>query len=192
MRKIGYARVSPPIQNLDRQIAALRKEGCDVIFREKASGKDILNRPQLERAIDELGTGDILVVAEWDRATRSMLDGVGLIERIHKAGCAAPCARQASLGPNDTDRPRLHCILERFGGGRTAKDRQPCKRRQEGRKGPWSAVRSQAEARWSPTTGSAAPSSIGRERTVCGKDLPRSPRNSVEAANLQVNAAESH
>ncbi len=87
MKRIGYARVSTPAQNLDRQIAALRSEGCDQIFREKASGKDIRNRPQLEKAIDELGTGDILVVAEWDRATRSMPDGVHIIERIHKRGC---------------------------------------------------------------------------------------------------------
>ena len=87
MRKIGYARVSSAGQNLDRQIAALRAEGCDEIFREKASGKDIRNRPQLERAIDQLGTGDVLVVAEWNRATRSMMDGVAIIERINKRGC---------------------------------------------------------------------------------------------------------
>jgi DNA invertase Pin-like site-specific DNA recombinase len=87
MRKIGYARVSTSSQNLDRQIAALRVAGCDVIFREKASGKDTKGRPQLEKAIDELGTGDVLVVAEWDRATRSMLDGVAIIERIHARGC---------------------------------------------------------------------------------------------------------
>jgi len=86
MRKIGYARVSTPTQSLDRQIGALRAERCDEIFREKASGKDIRNRPQLEKAIDELGTGDILVVAEWDRATRSMMDGVHIIERINKRG----------------------------------------------------------------------------------------------------------
>ena len=63
MRKIGYARVSTPTQNLDRQIGALRAERCDKIFREKASGKDIKNRPQLEKAIDELGKGDVLVRA---------------------------------------------------------------------------------------------------------------------------------
>ena len=39
MRKIGYARVCTTSQNVDRQIAALRAEGCDDIFREKASGK---------------------------------------------------------------------------------------------------------------------------------------------------------
>jgi DNA invertase Pin-like site-specific DNA recombinase len=86
MRKIGYARVSAPHQNLDRQIGALRGERCTRIYREKASGKEIKNRPQLEKAIDALGKGDILIVAEWDRATRSMLDGVHIIERIHARG----------------------------------------------------------------------------------------------------------
>ena len=86
MRKIGYCRVSSAHQNLDRQLGALRAERVDVIFREKASGKSVKNRPELEKAIDELGTGDVLVVAEWDRATRSMFDGIGLIERIAKRG----------------------------------------------------------------------------------------------------------
>ena len=86
MRKIGYARVSSTHQNLDRQIAALRAERCDVIFREKASGKNIKNRPELEKAIDELGAGDVLILAEWDRGTRSMFDGINLIERINTRG----------------------------------------------------------------------------------------------------------
>jgi DNA invertase Pin-like site-specific DNA recombinase len=86
MRKIGYARVSTSSQNLDRQIAALRSAGVEEIYWEKASGKDTKGRPQLEKAIDALGTGDVLVAAEWDRATRSMLDGVAIIERIHARG----------------------------------------------------------------------------------------------------------
>jgi DNA invertase Pin-like site-specific DNA recombinase len=86
MRKIGYARVSTPGQNLERQLGALRSEGCAQIFREKASGKDTRARPQLEKAIDALGTKDILVVAEWDRATRSMMDGIHILERVHQRG----------------------------------------------------------------------------------------------------------
>lgn len=82
MRKIGYARVSSASQSLDRQIAALRTEGCVAIYREKASGKAIKNWPQLERAIDELGIGDVLVLAEWDRCTRSMDDGIAIIKRV--------------------------------------------------------------------------------------------------------------
>jgi DNA invertase Pin-like site-specific DNA recombinase len=86
MRKIGYARVSSQGQNLDRQIGALRAEGVDAIYREKASGKSTRGRPELEKAIDALGTGDVLVVAEWDRATRSMMDGITIIQRVASRG----------------------------------------------------------------------------------------------------------
>lgn len=84
--KIGYARVSTTDQNLDRQIAALRAVGCDEIFREKVSGKALKNRPALNKAIDALGTDFILVVAEWDRVTRSMQDGLNIIQRIADRG----------------------------------------------------------------------------------------------------------
>ncbi len=80
--RIGYCRVSTNTQNLDRQVAALRSEGCDKIYREKASGKSFKGRPQLDKAIDALGTDDILVVAEWDRATRSMQDGLNIMQRV--------------------------------------------------------------------------------------------------------------
>jgi DNA invertase Pin-like site-specific DNA recombinase len=83
---IGYARVSTQSQNLDRQIAALNAAGCGRIFAEKASGKSIHNRPELERAISALPTGGTLVIAEWDRATRSMLDGIAILTRIYQMG----------------------------------------------------------------------------------------------------------
>lgn len=86
MLKIGYARVSSHDQNLDRQIAALRAEDCAKIYREKASGKDMRNRPQLAKAIDALPTKDVLVLAEWDRATRSLMDGIAIMKRVHKRG----------------------------------------------------------------------------------------------------------
>jgi len=82
--KIGYARVSDPSQNLDRQLAALRAEGCERIFADKATGKTVLGRPQLEKAIDALGTDFVFVVAEWDRATRSYEDGLSIVTRIAK------------------------------------------------------------------------------------------------------------
>jgi DNA invertase Pin-like site-specific DNA recombinase len=84
MQKIGYARVSSLDQNLDRQIAALRAEGCEKIYREKASGKDMRNRPELAKAIDALPTKGVLVLAEWDRATRSLMDGIAIMEKVHK------------------------------------------------------------------------------------------------------------
>ena len=45
-------------------------------------------RPQLERAIDALGTGDVLVLSEWDRCTRSMIDGINIMQRVAARGAA--------------------------------------------------------------------------------------------------------
>lgn len=42
----------------------------------------------MERAIDALGTTDVVVVAEWDRATRSMMDGMTIMQRIAARGSA--------------------------------------------------------------------------------------------------------
>jgi len=86
MRKIGYARVSTSTKSLDRQIGALRAERCHEVYREKASGRATKGRPQLEKAIDAL---DVLVVAEWDRATRSMMDGVPIVALRRVARCSA-------------------------------------------------------------------------------------------------------
>jgi len=69
-------------------LAALRAEGVDTIYRAKASGKSVKNRPELEKAIDQPGTGDVLVLSEWDRCTRSMTDGIAIIERVHKRGAS--------------------------------------------------------------------------------------------------------
>lgn len=86
--QIGYARVSTQTQSLDRQIGALNAAGADRIFREKATAKTMKGRPQLEKAIDALGTGDIFVIAEWDRATRSMMDGITIIQRVADRGAS--------------------------------------------------------------------------------------------------------
>lgn len=79
---IGYARVTVQGQSIDHQVAALRSAGCDKIFCDKAFGKAVRDRPQLKKAIDALGVNDVLVLAEWDRATRSMIDGVTIMQRV--------------------------------------------------------------------------------------------------------------
>ena len=81
-RRIGYARVSTKAQELERQIRALKAERCDGIFKDTASGKSLAGRPQLRKALDTLAPGDELVIAEWDRATRSMWDGLQILKEI--------------------------------------------------------------------------------------------------------------
>ena len=94
---IGYARVSTIQQNLDRQLGVLRAAKCHQIFSEKVSGAPTRHRPQLDEAIDALGAGDVLVFAEWDKATRSMTDGITIMQRVQ--------ARGASI--NVLDKPHL-------------------------------------------------------------------------------------
>ena len=69
--QIGYARVSTQAQSLDRQIGALNAVGVDRIFREKATGKTVKGRPQLEKAIDALGPDDVFVIGVCCRMGRN-------------------------------------------------------------------------------------------------------------------------
>jgi DNA invertase Pin-like site-specific DNA recombinase len=82
--KLGYARVSTVDQNLDIQIAALKKAGCQRIFREKVSGA-YRQRPELQRLLDQLRAGDTLVVWRLDRLARSTRDLLDITETIHGA-----------------------------------------------------------------------------------------------------------
>jgi hypothetical protein len=41
-----------------------------------------LGQSSRKKTIDELGTGDVLILAEWER--RSMMDGVHIIEGIKR------------------------------------------------------------------------------------------------------------
>jgi len=59
-----------------------------VIYSDTASGKSMAGRPELARALDDLDSGNELVIAEWDRATRSMWDGLQIIKAVVDAGAA--------------------------------------------------------------------------------------------------------
>jgi len=85
-RLIGYARVSTQSQDLARQIKALKRAGCVRVYSDTASGKTLAGRPELAAALDVLDRGDELVIAEWDRATRSMWDGLQIIKSVIDAG----------------------------------------------------------------------------------------------------------
>src|SRR5215472_8136310 len=76
------ARVSTKAQELERSSSALKAERCDEIFKDTASGKSLVGRPQLRKALDSLAPGDELMIAEWDRATRSMWDGLQILKEI--------------------------------------------------------------------------------------------------------------
>lgn len=68
---IGYARISTTNQNLDLQIDALKKAGCEKIYQDQISGSAI-NRPALDELIQDIRKDDVLVIWKLDRLGRSL------------------------------------------------------------------------------------------------------------------------
>jgi len=82
---IGYARVSTQDQTLDLQLDALKKAGCDKILTDKASGSSA-ERQGLDQALDQLRSGDILVVWRLDRLGRSLRHLIDTITALNDRG----------------------------------------------------------------------------------------------------------
>lgn len=81
----GYARVSTAIQDLQLQLDALNKAGCEKVFTDKLSGKDT-NRPGLQECLSILKRGDILVVYKLDRLGRSVVDLYNIVNSFSPRG----------------------------------------------------------------------------------------------------------
>ncbi len=75
--KIGYARVSTQDQNLELQIEALKKFGCEEIFKEKKSA--VKERPELEKMLEYIRENDVVVVWKLDRLGRSLKHLIDLV-----------------------------------------------------------------------------------------------------------------
>src|SRR3984957_16530866 len=84
-RRIGYARVSTYGQTLDAQLEQLRAEGCEKVYREKASGARG-DRRELLKMLRELVAGDVVAVTRIDRLARSTFDLFAIVKRIVDAG----------------------------------------------------------------------------------------------------------
>lgn len=82
---LGYARVSTEDQNLDAQLDALKAAGAQRIFSDKVSGS-LRKRPELDRLLDQLREGDVIVVTKYDRLARSLRDLLDIVEVIKSRG----------------------------------------------------------------------------------------------------------
>ena len=91
---IGYARVSTEDQDLSLQVAALKAAGCERIYQDKKSGKN-MNRPGWRKARLDLRDGDVLVVWKLDRLGRSVVDLINTIEELRADGVGFICTTQS-------------------------------------------------------------------------------------------------
>ncbi len=87
---IGYARTSTLDQTagLDAQQRDLAAAGCERTYVEQISSVDVGNRQELARALDNLRTGDALVVTKLDRLARSMAHLMDLLKVIEGKGAS--------------------------------------------------------------------------------------------------------
>ncbi|WP_282802550.1 recombinase family protein [Secundilactobacillus kimchicus] len=108
MMKVGYARVSTRIQNLARQLEALKKAQVEKIFQEKMSGKN-QDRPELIKLLNFIREGDEVVVLDLDRLGRNMNDIKNILETIKNKGATTSILNLPSFeGIND---PNLRSLL---------------------------------------------------------------------------------
>ena len=98
----GYARVSTDGQSVETQVRRLRAAGAERVFRETASGAKT-ERAQLRKALDQLESGDVLMVTRLDRLARSTRDLLNILDTVTKAG-----AGFRSLGDTWADTTTAH------------------------------------------------------------------------------------
>ncbi|MGB3789507.1 MAG: recombinase family protein [Phormidesmis sp.] len=79
-------RVSTFEQNLDLQMNALEKEGCDRIFCDKGESGAKDSPPEWNSCLDHLRKGDMLVIWKLDRASRSTKHLIELAEELKQRG----------------------------------------------------------------------------------------------------------
>lgn len=110
--RLGYARVSTDEQSLESQCQRLSAAGCEKLFEEKISGA-ARNRPKLEKLLEQLRKGDVLVVTRLDRLARSTSELLQIAERIteKKAGLQSLDEPWA-----DTTSPSGRMIMTVFAG----------------------------------------------------------------------------
>ena len=79
--KAGYARVSTKEQTVDLQVDALKKAGCTTVYTEIMSGTRA-ERPILGKLLENLRTGDVLVVWKLDRLGRSLKHLIEVVNEL--------------------------------------------------------------------------------------------------------------
>lgn len=86
----GYARVSTPKQakdgnSLEDQVKLLKGAGAEKIVTDHFTGTK-MDRPAFSALLNELKSGDKLIVTKLDRFARNAVDGGAIVQKLHEAG----------------------------------------------------------------------------------------------------------
>ena len=113
MANIGYVRVSTKEQNTGRQFALFedRNIKLDKIYVEKASGKDMPNRPQLKAMLEYVREGDAVYIESISRLARNITDLLKIVEKLTEKGVEFVSLKESI----DTTTPQGRFMLTVFG-----------------------------------------------------------------------------
>lgn len=114
-KKIGYARVSTAGQasngnSLEDQENKLRDSGCDEIMLEAFTGTK-MNRPKFTKVLEELKSGDTLVVCKLDRFARTASEGSELVKSLLNRGVKVNILNMGLIENTPTGRLILNVLL---------------------------------------------------------------------------------
>lgn len=82
---LGYARISTDDQKLDAQLDLLNSAGAGRVFADRISGSK-RQRPELDRMLEQLREGDVVMVTKYDRLARSLRDLLDIVQIIQARG----------------------------------------------------------------------------------------------------------
>lgn len=109
--KVGYIRVSTDEQNTARQEVIMRELGVEEIFTEKVSGKSQRGREELEKMLQYVRKGDVVVVESISRIARNTKDLLEIVARLKDKGVSFESRKEQI----DTDTPAGQFMLTVFG-----------------------------------------------------------------------------
>jgi DNA invertase Pin-like site-specific DNA recombinase len=107
---LGYARVSTLDQDPALQLDALAAAGCARMFEDRASGARA-DRPGLQKALDYVRDGDVLIVWKLDRLGRSLPHLIETVSALEKRGVGFRSLTEAI----DTTTPGGRLVFHLFG-----------------------------------------------------------------------------
>ena len=107
--KVGYVRVSTREQNTARQDELMRQLGVEKVYTDKVSGKDT-DRPELQKMMDFVRAGDVVVVESFSRFARNTRDLLDLTEQLAAKGVQFISQKEQI----DTETPQGKLMLTLF------------------------------------------------------------------------------
>lgn len=111
MAKIAYIRVSTDDQNTARQEELFEGLKIDKTFIEKASGANIKDRIELQKMMDYVREGDVVLVESISRFGRSLQDLLFLVNKLNEKGVQFKSLKEGNL---DTTTPSGKLIFSIF------------------------------------------------------------------------------